>query len=214
MTVNRASEVEHRRGRAFSLPTYHRITPDLTPTQRLSVFLALPDDLRHNAWHELRERIERDVRAQFAEYRLGGSATAGEIAAEIAAIWPEIEAVPLAGVSDRPANRCAPRQARPTAIDPDLDRLRAIPSADYVPMLTGRPVHRGFACCPFHAGGEERTASLHASANGGEWHCFGCGAGGDVFEFFAALRDQDVPNGGEFFDFAGELAAVLLAGVR
>jgi len=36
------------------------------------------------------------------------------------------------------------------------------------------------ARCPFHA---DRTPSLSVSPAKQLWHCFGCGAGGDVFAF-------------------------------
>jgi len=61
-------------------------------------------------------------------------------------------------------------QAPPSAVRPVTgatrpadDPLRAIPARVYVPELSGRPLdRRGFARCPFHGGGEERTASLLA----------------------------------------------------
>lgn len=42
----------------------------------------------------------------------------------------------------------------------------------------------GFLCCPFHA---EKTASLKAYKDDTRWHCFGCGAGGDVITFVMML---------------------------
>ncbi|HJS58441.1 MAG TPA: CHC2 zinc finger domain-containing protein [Vicinamibacteria bacterium] len=36
------------------------------------------------------------------------------------------------------------------------------------------------ACCPFH---EEKTASFTVTPSKGLYHCFGCGAGGDVIGF-------------------------------
>lgn len=41
-------------------------------------------------------------------------------------------------------------------------------------------------CCPFHA---DRTPSFSVSDEKGLFHCFGCGAGGDVFDF-VMRRDQ------------------------
>lgn len=42
--------------------------------------------------------------------------------------------------------------------------------------------HEWWGCCPFH---REHTPSFHVDPdkNGGVWHCFGCGEGGDVFAF-------------------------------
>lgn len=42
----------------------------------------------------------------------------------------------------------------------------------------------GFLCCPFH---QEKTASLKAYKDDTRWHCFGCGAGGDVITFVMML---------------------------
>ncbi|MCD2324983.1 CHC2 zinc finger domain-containing protein [Sphingomonas sp. IC-56] len=35
-------------------------------------------------------------------------------------------------------------------------------------------------CCPFHA---DRSPSFYVFADGARWHCFGCGATGDVLDF-------------------------------
>jgi hypothetical protein len=72
------------------------------------------------------------------------------------------------------------------AIRTELDsRLRAIPAHDYVLALTGRaPDRQGKVLCPFH---QEKYASLQLYRDG-SFYCFGCGRGGSIIDFAAALR--------------------------
>ncbi|MBI2834097.1 MAG: DNA primase, partial [Acidobacteria bacterium] len=49
---------------------------------------------------------------------------------------------------------------------------------DYVPLKRAGASYKGL--CPFHA---EKTPSFHVNREKGFFHCFGCGAGGDVFKF-------------------------------
>lgn len=44
--------------------------------------------------------------------------------------------------------------------------------------------------CPFH---QEKTPSFHVDRDKGLWHCFGCKAGGDVFDF--VMRVGNLPFG-------------------
>lgn len=44
------------------------------------------------------------------------------------------------------------------------------------------------ACCPFH---KEKTPSFHINAARQTFHCFGCGAGGDVFNFIMRYENVD-----------------------
>ena len=54
------------------------------------------------------------------------------------------------------------------------------------------PVNRaGFAVCPFH---NDRTPSMKVDAR---FHCFGCGADGDVIDFAARLHGLDVKPAAE-----------------
>lgn len=62
--------------------------------------------------------------------------------------------------------------------------LRAISTAEYVSVLVGRtPDREHKICCPFH---DERTPSFHCYADG-TWYCYGCRAGGSVFDFASRL---------------------------
>src|SRR3954464_12633811 len=45
--------------------------------------------------------------------------------------------------------------------------------------------HEHWGCCPFH---NERSASFKVDTRRGHYHCFGCGAHGDVLDFLAAVE--------------------------
>jgi DNA primase len=49
---------------------------------------------------------------------------------------------------------------------------------DYVPLKRAGASYKGL--CPFHS---EKTPSFNVMPDKGFFHCFGCGAGGDVFKF-------------------------------
>jgi len=51
------------------------------------------------------------------------------------------------------------------------------------------------ACCPFH---HEKTASFVVSADKQIYHCFGCGAGGNVFNFLMQYERMEFPEAVEF----------------
>jgi DNA primase len=74
----------------------------------------------------------------------------------------------------------------------DVDAIRARhPLADVV-AAAGIELHqRGhgyMACCPFH---EDKTPSLSVDGVPDHFHCFGCGASGDVIDFVQRTRDLD-----------------------
>lgn len=87
------------------------------------------------------------------------------------------------------------------AARPEEDPVRAIPARQFVPELTGRPLdRRGYARCPFHGDGQERTPSLLAGGRDPSlWHCFGCGAGGSVYDLAARLAGYALPLRGAAF---------------
>jgi hypothetical protein len=210
--------------REFTFQAFERLTPDLSPPQRLRVFLGIEADMQGEAWRVLTDRCAWRTRELLAEHRLGPFATTEEIVAEIAAIvaveecWREIKGIPLGypvqPEQPRPRGRATPSD-QGTVHHPELETLRAIPSAEFVPTLTGRdPDRAGYIQCPLHGDGNERTPSLHVSDTEAAWHCFGCDTGGGIFEFYAALHDTHVPAGREFFTFADRLAGALKAGER
>jgi len=49
---------------------------------------------------------------------------------------------------------------------------------EYVPLKRAGTTFKGL--CPFHS---EKTPSFHVNPEKAYFHCFGCGAGGDVFKF-------------------------------
>lgn len=78
--------------------------------------------------------------------------------------------------------------------DEDLRRIRT--ANDIVSVFGDRvPVRqRGrdfWCCCPIH---EEKSPSCKIDPDSQLWHCFGCGAGGDVFSFIMKADDLSFPD--------------------
>lgn len=104
-----------------------------------------------------------------------------------------------------------PTDAVPPMTHPDgrfdiqavLDRLPAISTFferdGHIPKRSGAAL---FCCCPFH---EERTPSCQILDDHGKFHCYGCGAHGDIFDYWQKTK------GGSFLESLAALAA--LAGV-
>src|SRR5882724_5034133 len=60
---------------------------------------------------------------------------------------------------------------------------------EYVPLKKMGATWKGL--CPFHS---ERTPSFHVNPEKGFFHCFGCGAGGNVFKFLEMHEKVAFPD--------------------
>lgn len=85
----------------------------------------------------------------------------------------------------QPVSRPPSRPSTPPAERRGLDReLLSIPAEEYVRQLTGREPNRaGKVNCPFH---DDSDPSLQLYPDG-TFYCFGCGAGGSLYDFAAKL---------------------------
>ncbi|EPI41928.1 CHC2 zinc finger domain protein, partial [Gardnerella vaginalis JCP8522] len=74
----------------------------------------------------------------------------------------------------------------------DVERVRA--AADLYDIVSAtvtlKPSGTGtfVGLCPFH---DEKTPSFSVRPSLGVWHCFGCGAGGDVFKYVEQKENID-----------------------
>ena len=80
----------------------------------------------------------------------------------------------------------------------DIDRVRE--ATDLVELISEvtkvKKSGRSYmAVCPFH---EEKTPSMSIDRARGLYHCFGCGKGGDVFNFVQETQGVDFPEAIEF----------------
>lgn len=113
-------------------------------------------------------------------------------------------------VGDLPDPPLARLPARPRSERPSGggDVLDTIAPTVYAEALTGEPVGRdGKIACPFH---EDRTPSLHLYPDPEHgWTCYGCGRGGTIIDFGAALWGIE-PRGAGFHELRHRLARELL----
>lgn len=89
----------------------------------------------------------------------------------------------------------------------DIDRVReATDIVDLISEVTKvKKSGRSYmAVCPFH---EEKTPSMSVDRARGLYHCFGCGKGGDIFEFVKETRGVDF---GEALDILATKAGITL----
>ena len=67
-----------------------------------------------------------------------------------------------------------------------FELIRAsVPAKEVARRYGLEPNRAGFARCPFHGGDNTPSLKLYDGARG--WHCFGCGAGGDVVDLVGRL---------------------------
>ena len=113
----------------------------------------------------------------------------------------------LDGLTLAPLRTAAAAAGRERAARTELDELLlAIPAATYVRELTGHaPRRNGKVNCPFHA---DATPSLQLYEDG-TFYCYGCGAGGSVYDFAGRLWSVDT-KGHAFLELRARLAELLL----
>lgn len=70
-------------------------------------------------------------------------------------------------------------------VDKIRSRLTIAELAQAAGVALSRTGHRGVGCCPFHT---EKTGSFNIWEGEERFKCFGCGVGGDVFDFVALWK--------------------------
>lgn len=75
------------------------------------------------------------------------------------------------------------------------------PIRDIIQNRYGLRIRNGFVKCPFHRG--DNSASLKVYDSTQTYYCFGCGAGGDIFDFVqrmegCSFKDAFLLLGGEY----------------
>lgn len=109
-------------------------------------------------------------------------------------------------LTDPPDRPPAEERTRRSKGRTELDRLLlAIPAADYTNVLTGATPNRsGKIHCPFH---DDHTPSLQLYPDG-TFYCYGCRAGGSIYDFAARLWRTDT-KGHQFLALRVRLANTL-----
>jgi hypothetical protein len=103
----------------------------------------------------------------------------------------------------KPAPPHSTPTSRPRTARRALDELiLAIPAATYVHQLAGlEPGRSGKVNCPFHA---DEVPSLQLYADG-TFYCFGCRAGGSIYDFAARIWSSDT-KGQAFIELRARIA--------
>lgn len=96
----------------------------------------------------------------------------------------------------------------------DIERVReasdfvAIASENLMLQRSGRKYK---ACCPFH---DEKTPSFQIDPDLKLWHCFGCGEGGDIFDYVGRIHNLDFPDSVRFLADKAHIELVEVEGSR
>lgn len=69
--------------------------------------------------------------------------------------------------------------------------------SDLIIRLTGADIKKGYMLCPFH---NEKTASMNINDSKGVFYCFGCGVGGDIFDFIRYYQNLNFIDSLKFID--------------
>lgn len=80
------------------------------------------------------------------------------------------------------------RRAQLDALKRETDLVAVVREQGIALKRRGRTY---FGLCPFH---REQTASFAVSREAGLFHCFGCGAGGDVIRFVERTQQVSFPE--------------------
>lgn len=91
-----------------------------------------------------------------------------------------------------PATRHCPRSS-PTSVGATAEIKQKLDIVDFiaesVPLKKAGTTFKGL--CPFHG---EKTPSFVVTPSRESWHCFGCGKGGDIFQFVMERDAIDFPT--------------------
>lgn len=90
------------------------------------------------------------------------------------------------------------------------DPVKDVPPPVYFAILAGvEPGRDGKVPCPVH---DDRTPSCHVFDEAAQgWHCFGCGAGGDVYNLAARLWEMPMQGPG-FIELRKRVVSELIGG--
>jgi hypothetical protein len=112
----------------------------------------------------------------------------------------------LPPIAPRPAAARARGRAHPPRTRLD-ELLLAIPAATYVRELAGlEPRRDGKVNCPFHHPDAHPSLQLYGD---GTFYCYGCGTGGSIYDFAAALWSTGATKGRAFLQLRQRLADTL-----